>query len=123
MEAFGPNANARSVSILLARLISKEQLSDFAATLRTPSESMERFNRQLLDLAPDASESVISELSQRGVEVIGEFLAEYGEAIPQFDSSVGEENSAEAVRTVMEDSMNSAQQQVLEKILDRLEDS
>lgn len=121
LEALGTDKASRNISILLSRLFSKEDLIGFAATLQNPAADMERFNRKLFDLAEDASEGEIELVCREGVAAIAHLRAEVGDDLPSFDTQVGEEEGARAVRTLMEASMNTAQRQVLKGILEEFD--
>ncbi|WP_286955189.1 MULTISPECIES: MerR family transcriptional regulator [Corynebacterium] len=118
LGALGTDKASRNISILLARLFSKEDLLGFAATLQNPAADMERFNQALFGLPADASADEIEIVCSEGVTAIDRLRAEVGEDLPSFDTQVGEEEGARAVRTLMEASMNPAQRKVLERILE-----
>ncbi|MGP5496973.1 helix-turn-helix domain-containing protein [Corynebacterium flavescens] len=66
LGALGTDKASQNISILLARLFSKEDLLGFAATLQNPAADMERFNQALFGLPADASADEIEIVCSEG---------------------------------------------------------
>lgn len=120
MEALGPGPGSRNVAILLARLLPNDAMPSFAEAMHGAPDALTQINTELMGLPPDTSEAEITALAERGAALITGFLAERGDAIPHFDISIGEQEGADAMTTLMNEHMNPAQRRVMTLIIERL---
>lgn len=120
MEAIGTDPGSRNVAILLARLLPEADMPAFANAMRNTPGALAHLNSELLALPADTPVEQLTALADRGVALITEFLAEQGDAIPRFDSSIEEQEGADAMTELMNEHMNPAQQRVITLIIERL---
>ncbi|MGO1414802.1 MAG: MerR family transcriptional regulator [Microbacterium gubbeenense] len=120
METLGTDPGSRNVAILLARLLPEEDMPAFADAMREAPDTLAQLNAEMLRLPDDTSNEQIAVIAEHGAALIMEFLAARGDALPRFDSRVSEEMGANAMTAIMHEHMNSAQQQVMTLIVERV---
>lgn len=113
MEAIGTDLGSRNVAILLARLLPEADMPAFANAMGNTPGDLAQLNSELLALPAETPDEQVIALADRRVALITEFLAEHGDVIPRFDSSIEEQEGADAMTELMNEHMNPAQQRAV----------